>query len=181
MLWLLLLGSRITMSKEYDLRGVRVLVAEDSEFMRSLISDILTELSVGDTVAVHNGEEAKAELEKSSEGDMSTPLYDLIFSDWAMQPCDGYELLKWVRSHHNPDIRFLPFIMVSAYSTLEWVTQARDAGVTEFLTKPVSVRTIVARLSSVIEKPRAFVKTGQYFGPDRRRRAVPYNGTDRRR
>ena len=169
------------MSKEYDLRGVRVLVAEDSEFMRSLISDILTELSVGDTVAVHNGEEAKAELEKSSEGDMSTPLYDLIFSDWAMQPCDGYELLKWVRSHHNPDIRFLPFIMVSAYSTLEWVTQARDAGVTEFLTKPVSVRTIVARLSSVIEKPRAFVKTGQYFGPDRRRRAVPYNGTYRRR
>lgn len=168
------------MAREYDLKGVRVLIAEDSEFMRSLITDILSELSVGETIAVNNGEAAKKALEKTAQGDITQPLYDIVFSDWAMQPCDGLELLQWVRSHNNPDIRFLPFIIVSAYSTLEWVTLARDAGVTEFLTKPVSVRTIVARLSSVIEKPRAFVKTGAYFGPDRRRRDVPFNGTNRR-
>ena len=169
------------MSREYDLKGVRVLVAEDSDFMRSLITDVLSELSVGDVIAVNNGEQAQAAINKTAVGDISVPMFDLVFSDWAMKPCDGLTLLKWLRNHENPDIRFMPFIMVSAYSTLDWVTLARDAGVTEFLTKPVSVRTIVARLSSVIEKPRAFVKSTNYFGPDRRRRNVDFQGDDRRR
>ena len=169
------------MSREYDLKGVRVLVAEDSDFMRSLITDILTELSVGEVVSVTNGEAAKEKIQETAGEDISIPSYDLIFSDWAMKPCDGLSFLKWIRSHPNPDIRFMPFIMVSAYSTLDWVTMARDAGVTEFLTKPVSVRTIVSRLSSVIEKPRSFVKSNEYFGPDRRRRNVEFEGEERRR
>ena len=169
------------MTREYDLNGVRVLVAEDSDFMRSLITDILSELSVGEVIAVNNGEAAKEQIQKTARGDISIPMFDLIFSDWAMKPVDGLSFLKWVRTHENPDIRFMPFIMVSAYSTLDWVTLARDAGVTEFLTKPVSVRTIVSRLSSVIEKPRAFVKSTQYFGPDRRRRNVEFQGDERRR
>jgi two-component system, chemotaxis family, chemotaxis protein CheY len=169
------------MHREYDLSGVRVLVAEDSEFMRALMADILTELSVGKVTTASDGETAKTLIEKAANSQDDLQPFDLIFSDWAMKPLDGFKLLEWVRKHPNTDIRFIPFIMVSAYSTLEWVTMARDAGVTEFLTKPVSVKTIVARLGSVIEKPRAFVKSSKYFGPDRRRRDAPIDHPNRRR
>ncbi|MEM6902196.1 MAG: response regulator, partial [Pseudomonadota bacterium] len=139
------------MHREYDLSAVNVLVVEDSDFMRSLMADILEALSVGKVVTATDGEEAKKYIQESGDG--TGIIFDLVFSDWAMEPVTGIELLSWVREHPNPDVRFIPFIMVSAYSTLEWVTQARDDGVTEFLTKPVSVKTIVARLTSVIEKP----------------------------
>lgn len=169
------------MQREYDLSNVRVLVVEDSDFMRLLLADILSELSVGKVVTATDGASAQKELDKSVSGKDEAQPFDMVFADWAMKPMDGFTLLKWVRAHENPDIRFVPFIMVSAYSTLEWVTQARDAGVTEFLTKPVSVKTIVARLSSVIEKPRAFVKAKEFFGPDRRRRDAPIPHPDRRK
>ncbi|MBV6632096.1 MAG: response regulator [Alphaproteobacteria bacterium] len=167
------------MHREYDLSAVNVLVVEDSDFMRSLMADILDALSVGTVVTATNGEEAKGHIEASGDG--TGVVFDIVFSDWAMEPVSGIELLNWVREHPNPDVQFIPFIMVSAYSTLEWVIDARDDGVTEFLTKPVSVKTIVARLTSVIEKPRAFVKAAGYFGPDRRRRDIPFDGQDRRK
>jgi DNA-binding response OmpR family regulator len=51
--------------------------------------------------------------------------------------------------------------------------EARDAGVTEFVAKPLSARTLLNRLNAVIYQPRAFVRTQTYFGPDRRRRVDP--------
>jgi two-component system chemotaxis response regulator CheY len=58
----------------------------------------------------------------------------------------------------------------------------RDNGMTEFLAKPISAKTIYARLCSVIENPRAFIRVGVFFGPDRRRRqAEGYESFERRR
>ena len=59
--------------------------------------------------------------------------------------------------------------------------QARDAGVNEFLAKPVSVKAVMSRLVSVIEHPRPYVRTKAYFGPCRRRRGKEeYRGPERR-
>ena len=61
------------------------------------------------------------------------------------------------------------------------VEAARDAGVTEFLLKPLVPRAVVDRLEAVIRRPRAFVRAPDYFGPDRRRRDDPaYDGPRRR-
>jgi DNA-binding response OmpR family regulator len=60
------------------------------------------------------------------------------------------------------------------------VLQARDAGVTEFMAKPVSVKALCARINAIIDSPRPFIRASGYFGPDRRRRALPFNGPDRR-
>ena len=49
------------------------------------------------------------------------------------------------------------------------VLEARDAGITEFLAKPVSARGLYQRITMVIERPRQFIKTRTYTGPDRRR------------
>ena len=71
--------------------------------------------------------------------------------------------------------------MLTGYTRVDQVRQARDAGVNEFLAKPVSVRAILSRLISVIEHPRPFVRTKSYFGPCRRRRGDDeYRGPERR-
>lgn len=167
---------------EYDLSGLRVLVVDDSEFMRDLMSQIFEQLGCKYVVGVSDGEQAINEINLTVQDEDAgdDKLFDAIFSDWAMEPMDGLKLLQLVRSHPNPEIRFMPFIMVSAYSTLDWVIMARDAGVSEFLTKPVSVKQLVSRLTSIIERPRAFVKSSDYFGPDRRRRSANFSGPDRR-
>ena len=72
-------------------------------------------------------------------------------------------------------------VMLTGHTSLERVHQARDAGVNEFLAKPVSSKTILSRLVSVIEHPRPFVRTRSYFGPCRRRRRDDeYHGPERR-
>jgi hypothetical protein len=62
------------------------------------------------------------------------------------------------------------------------VTAARDAGVTEFLAKPISAKGLYERIVNVVASPRPFIKTKSYFGPDRRRMISPnYVGPERRK
>jgi two-component system, chemotaxis family, chemotaxis protein CheY len=58
---------------------------------------------------------------------------------------------------------------------------ARDAGVTEFLAKPISAKALYNRILNVVAHPRPFIRTKTYFGPDRRRNTLnPYAGPERR-
>jgi len=74
----------------------------------------------------------------------------------------------------------VPIIMVTAYREKEHVFKARDAGVTEYVIKPVSPKSLFSRIEAVIERPRRFVKVGKFFGPDRRRHKKQFDGDDRR-
>ncbi len=56
---------------------------------------------------------------------------------------------------------------------------ARDSGVNEFLTKLFSVQTLFRRIVEVVNKPQPYIRTGEYFGPDRRRRQdAKYKGPE---
>jgi hypothetical protein len=71
--------------------------------------------------------------------------------------------------------------MLTAHSEKSRVEVARDAGVTEFCTKPVTAAEMVRKVASVIDRPRPFVRSESYFGPDRRRHDDPnYRGPERR-
>jgi DNA-binding response OmpR family regulator len=77
---------------------------------------------------------------------------------------------------------YVPIIMVTGHSERKRVTTARDAGVTEFITKPISATSLYRRILNVIANPRPFIKTDTYFGPDRRRFTNPnYIGPERRK
>ncbi|HCI46986.1 MAG TPA: hypothetical protein DFI00_06815 [Rhodospirillaceae bacterium] len=166
----------------YDLSKLSILLVEDSSFMREIMMALLENLEVGNITSISNGEDAISELLRSTSNGMDSHSdYDVVISDWAMKPMNGLDLLKWIRTHDNEAIRFMPFIMLTAYSTMDWVTQARDWGATEFLTKPVSAQAVAKRLLTVIERPRPFIRTSNYFGPDRRRQKLPYGGTERRK
>jgi two-component system chemotaxis response regulator CheY len=108
--------------------------------------------------------------------------YDIVFTDFEMEPISGLDLVDMIRTSRKSPNPYVPVIMISSYSDEERVQRARDRGVTEFLAKPFTVDVLMARLQSVIEEPRPFVKTDSYFGPNRRRKQDPrYSGPERRK
>ena len=105
---------------------------------------------------------------------------DIVVCEWRLRGMDGLEFLDVMRNSTNSPNRFIPVIMLTAHSEHRYVTTARDLGITEFLAKPFNAKALYSRLVSVIARPRRFINTGTYFGPDRRRRQVQFDGPDRR-
>ena len=98
-----------------------------------------------------------------------------------MDEMNGIEFTKEVRNSPTSPNPYVPIIMLTGHTSADCVQQARDAGVNEFLAKPVSVKAMLARLTADIEYPRPFVRTANYFGPCRRRRNnEDYKGPERR-
>ena len=104
---------------------------------------------------------------------------DFVITDLTMQPMDGIAFTRKVRRDcPNP---YLPIIMVTGHTAYARVIEARDAGVNEFLAKPITVSNLQSRILQIIERPRPFVRSNVYFGPDRRRRKNPkFTGPFRR-
>ena len=76
---------------------------------------------------------------------------------------------------------YVPVIVVTAHTEIHRVFMARDLGMTEFLAKPISAKLLYGRIRAVIENKRSFIKSADFFGPDRRRKSVEFEGEDKRR
>lgn len=153
--------------------NLSVLVVEDTAPMRRLITSVLETLGVGQVFEADSGEAGFEIFRRESP--------DIVIADWHMEPMNGIEFTQQVRTNSLSPNRMVPVILVTGYSALSRVAQARDAGVTEFLVKPFSANDLAKRLAYVINKPRDFVDSADYFGPDRRRKANPhYTGPGRR-
>ena len=144
------------------LRNVRVLIVDDQDFIRSLLRHILGVLGCTTISDAANGEAAWEIIRDNPP--------DLLIVDWEMEPMDGMELVRKIRNDDASPDRFMPIIMITAHSERPRIIEARDIGINEFVMKPVSARTLFSRLNAVIEHPRRFVRAGEYFGPDRRRK-----------
>lgn len=151
-----------------------MLVADDNEHMRSLLVGMLQSVGVWQIRQASSGEEALSTARKWSA--------DIAFIDMFMVPMDGIEFTRTVRTAPGGADPYLPIIMLTGHAHRDRVLEARDAGVTEFLVKPVSAKALIERLRTVIERQRPFVRTDAYTGPDRRRRkeATDYSGPRRR-
>src|SRR6185295_80816 len=84
---------------------------------------------------------------------------------------DGMELTQMIRQPGANSNPYVPIIMLTGHSEKKRVIAARDAGVTEFLAKPISAKGLYQRVLNVVANPRPFIRTKSYFGPDRRRNA----------
>ena len=157
----------------YDLSRLSVLVVDDDEFMRRLIGSTLRAMSFG---RVDVAEDGVAALEMTKRKPA-----DIVVTDCLMQPMNGIELVRAVRTDPEIPNPYVPIIMITALGEAHHVTAARDAGATEFLVKPFTIAGLFERIRYVIEEPRKFVRTASYFGPDRRRRPLTeYCGPERR-
>ncbi|MBC7906280.1 MAG: response regulator [Rhodospirillaceae bacterium] len=89
------------------------------------------------------------------------------------------DFLRELRHPDNPE-RFVPVVVMSAYCGAEHVTRMRDVGATEFMLRPFSQEVVASRLRSIVRAPRMFILGGNFFGPDRRRRRVDWDASERR-
>ncbi len=153
--------------------NLKALIVEDNAHMRSLLRALLNSVGVKEIAeAAHGGSALQVLRERKS---------DLVLSDLAMKPMDGLEFTRRVRNSDASPNPFVPIIMITGHTEKHRVEAARDAGVTEFLAKPITAANLFARIAEIVERPRAFVRCDGYFGPDRRRKTIEdYAGPWRR-
>ena len=157
----------------YRFDRLRLLIVDDNLHMRKMLSEIVRAIGVPSVYEAPNGVQAWAKFRDLNP--------DIIFLDWMMPGMTGLEFARMARTSSESPNPYVAIIMVTGYTQVEHVRQARDAGVTEFLAKPISANTVLARMTAVIENPRSFVRTRDYFGPCRRRRNDEnYKGPERR-
>ena len=152
---------------------LKILLVDDNQHMRMLLTEILRALGVRQIFEALDGAEA---LQLMRDVEM-----DLIMTDLTMGPLDGIDFVNLLRNSPDSPGPFTPVIMITGHSTMRRVAEARDAGVNEFLAKPVTARGVIHRINLLIEHPRQFIRCADYFGPDRRRRQDPaFTGPYRR-
>ena len=152
---------------------LKILLVDDNHHMRVLLTEVLRAIGVKQVFEAADGADALRMLR--------THPIDIVMTDLNMQPLDGIDFVRLVRNSRDSPNPMIPVIMITGHSTVRRVAEARDVGVSEFLSKPVTARGVIERINRVVENPRPFVRSGDYFGPDRRRREDPhYPGPHRR-
>ncbi|MCC9137763.1 response regulator [Pontibacter silvestris] len=109
-----------------ELKGLRILLAEDNEINQLLINTVLSDWEVSvDTVA--NGLEALAMFD--------TNAYDIILMDMQMPEMDGYEAINRIRTSGVANAA-LPIIALTAHATTGEVEKCIAAGANAYVSKP---------------------------------------------
>jgi PleD family two-component response regulator len=154
------------------LKNISILVVDDCSFTRRVTVRILQCFDAHNIREAFDGDDATEQILTSKP--------DLLITDWSMSPLNGIALAQWVRKGRDTPDPYLPIIMMSGYSDVNRVKEARDAGINEFLVKPMAPIDLMRRIQVVVEKPRFFIRNDDYFGPDRRRRTIKIQIKDRR-
>lgn len=155
------------------LEALRVLVVDDNKHMRTLVKGLFYALGCKNITECGDGAEALEELR--------TREIDLIITDWAMQPLDGLDFLRMLRQSSDSTNPEIPVIMLTGHTETDRIFEARDAGITEILAKPLSAEKLYTKVVSVLTRPRPFIKSKRFVGPDRRRRELERKGKERRK
>ena len=113
-----------------------ILIVDDSSAMRGVLRKLLTQLGFRNFDEASDG---SAALEK-----ISTSHFGLVISDWNMEPMNGQLLLERVRA--KKEYANLPFIMMTADPTIDKIVQAKQAGVTCFISKPFRAEELQAKI-----------------------------------
>jgi two-component system chemotaxis response regulator CheY len=108
--------------------------------MLRIIRNLLRQLGFTNIDEATDGSQALQKLRQAN--------FDLIISDWNMEPMTGLQLLREVRA--DAKLKHIPFIMVTAESKSENVIAAKEAGVSNYIVKPFNAETLKGKMVSVI-------------------------------
>lgn len=121
---------------------IKVLVVDDFPTMRRIVKNLLKQLGFENIEEAENGEDA---FRKLKSGD-----FGLVVSDWNMPVMEGIDLLKKVRS--DPQLKDIPFLMVTAEAEKEKVIEAIKAGVDNYIVKPFTGEVLKEKLEKIAQK-----------------------------
>ncbi|GGL36356.1 two-component system response regulator [Pseudomonas brenneri] len=122
---------------------VSVLVVDDASFIRDLVKKCLRNyfpgIKIEDAV---NGKKAQAILMRET--------FDMVLCDWEMPEMSGLELLTWCRE--QPQLKAMPFVMVTSRGDKENVVQAIQAGVSGYVSKPFTNEQLLNKVKQALNK-----------------------------
>ncbi|ANK82394.1 MAG: hypothetical protein TEF_17535 [Rhizobiales bacterium NRL2] len=146
--------------KFLDLSMLKIMLIDDNRHMRSLLTQILRSIGVREIVQAEDGASGFQLLHKTR--------YDIVIVDHQMAPITGTEFTRLVRVSEDSPNPFVPILMITGYADKHTIINATNAGVNDIVVKPVSAKVVSTRLADLILNPKNFVRTKDYFGPDRR-------------
>lgn len=157
---------------EKILATIRILIVDDEVVLRTLLKDALNRLGFADCTTMEGGNDALSIIKRQP--------FDLLITDWQMAKGDGVSLVRNVRALTQHPNQRIPVLMLTGRALRDDIQQARDAGITEFLSKPFTMNDLCKRIMMIVDKPRDFVLAPNFKGPDRRRRPEEAPGYERR-
>ena len=128
------------MSSAIDLGGLKALVIDDQEFVRTIVKKMLQQVGVGVIVEAHDGNSGLTVV------DSERP--DIVICDVQMRPVDGFGFVKALRA--LPFGETLPVIMLTAHTDATTVARAKELKVNAFLAKPVLPPALKEKIIKVI-------------------------------
>lgn len=117
----------------YEFSGARILLVEDNEINRQIITELLSDRGAAIDVAC-NGSEAVASVTAGEHQ------YDLVLMDIQLPKMDGYEATRLIRADDR--FRALPIIAMTAHAMAEERQKAVNAGMNDLVTKPIDLRAL---------------------------------------
>lgn len=122
--------------------SIKVLVVDDMSTMRRIVKNVLRQIGFTDIMEAENGQDAITKLKSGG--------YGLVVSDWNMPVMQGIELLRTVRA--DPELKNLPFLMVTAEAQKENIIEAVQAGVSNYVVKPFTAEALQEKLEKIFSK-----------------------------
>jgi CheY-like chemotaxis protein len=156
-----------------DFSHHRVLLVGPKTHALQLLRSVMNISGVGKIIHV---EEARRALEL-----LGMEQFHAVFYDERMNHGRERPFLVAARRDESMLNPMLPIFEFQERARRRNVEIARDLGVTDVLTVPISPKTLVTKLEVASHSPRPFIVSNEFFGPDRRAKGRPaYYGSDRR-
>ena len=121
---------------------MKILIVDDFQTMRRIVRNIFKQLDYENLEEEEDGAQAYAKLKTGGFG--------FVVSDWNMPNMDGLELLRKVRS--DPELKDMPFLMVTAEAEKDKVILAIKAGVSNYVVKPFTAEILKEKMDKIFEK-----------------------------
>ncbi|NVJ48779.1 MAG: response regulator [Gammaproteobacteria bacterium] len=125
------------------MKSFNILVIDDASMIRDLIKKFVRDYFPGAKLFdAHNGQSGKSVLLHQE--------IDLILCDWEMPEMNGMELLQWIRQEER--YKNKPFIMVTSRGDKEFVVEAIEAGVSDYLVKPFNRQQFAEKVERALKR-----------------------------
>ncbi len=122
--------------------GMKVLVVDDFSTMRRIVKNTLRQIGFTNIEEAEDGQRAYDRL--------IVERFDFVVSDWNMPNMTGIDLLRKVRA--TPQIKDIPFLMVTAEAKQENIVEAIKAGVSNYIVKPFTVATLDEKVKKIFKE-----------------------------
>lgn len=116
-----------------------ILIVDDQRTTIILLTKLLNKIGLESIDSAPNGSDALLLLHSKR--------YDLVISDWHMQPIGGLQLLKTVRA--DEDLKRTRFIMTSVDTSVDRIMLARYSGADAYLLKPYNSSMLKSKLDAI--------------------------------